>query len=179
MREAKMPHSDHPTRIAGWHVIDEIDVVGLVSDHAALDQLCDRLEHHADRLPQRPSPRESDALRADLRVALGRHVVREERLFARLFAASRAQPLCHALLDHVTARHSACLAQAEDIVAALNPETGVPLCAEALGYMLRGVFQGFRQAMAFEELALLTLGDARLTPVARAMLTQRLAASCS
>lgn len=179
MTEAKMPHFDHPVRAAGWHVIDEIDVVGLVSDHAALDRLCDRLEQHADRLPQRPSPREGETLRAELRVALGRHVVCEERLFARLFAASRAQPLCHALLDHVTARHSASLSQAEDIVAALNPESGAPLCAEAFGYMLRGFFQGFRQAMAFEELALLTRGDARLTPVARAMLTQRLAASCS
>ncbi|WP_157134602.1 hemerythrin domain-containing protein [Sphingomonas sp. PAMC 26605] len=173
-----MPHSVHPVRSAGWHVIDEIDVVGLVSDHAALDQLCDRLEQHADQLPQPPSPREGEALRADLRVALGRHVVREERLFARLFAASRGQPLCHALLDHVTARHSACLAQAEDIVAALNPEAGARLCPEAFGYMLRGFFQGFRQAMAFEELTLLTLGDERLTPAARAMLTQRLAASC-
>lgn len=172
-----MPHSGHPVRSSGWHVIDEIDVVGLVSDHAAFDRLCDRLEQHADRLPERPSPREADALRAELRVALGRHVVREERLFARLFAVSLAQPLCHALLDHVTARHSTCLAQAEEIVAALNPEGGATPCAEAFGYLLRGFFQGFRQAMAFEELTLLTLGDERLTPAARAMLTQRLAAS--
>eukprot|EP01037_Dinobryon_pediforme_P031313 gene31313-35742_t len=173
-----MLESDYPAgRSTAWHVIDEVDVVGLVSDHAALGRLCDRLEHHADRLPQRPSPAEANALRTELRVAFGRHVVREERLFLRLFAASLAQPLCHALLDHITAQHSACLAQSEDIVAALKPEHGAAPCAEAFGYMLRGFFQGFRQAMAFEELALLTLGGDRLTPVARAMLTQRLAAS--
>ncbi|TPG54040.1 hemerythrin domain-containing protein [Sphingomonas glacialis] len=159
-----------------WHVIDEIDVVGLVSDHAALDRLCDRLEQHADWLPQRPSPREADALRADLRVALGRHVVREERLFTRVFAGSLAQPLCHTLIGQITAGHSACLAQSEDIVAALQPDAGATLCPEAFGYMLRCFFQGCRQAMAFEELALLALAGDRLTPAARAVLTQRLAA---
>lgn len=169
---------DHPVaKPLGWHVIDEIDVIGLVSDHAALDLVCDRLELHADRLPQRPSPREADALRADLRVALGRHVVREERQFMRLFAGSRAQPLCGAVIDHISAGHSACLAQAEDIVAALLPESGAPLCAEAFGHLLRCFFQGCRQAMAFEELALLALGGDRLTPAARALLTQRLAAN--
>lgn len=173
-----MAYWDHPVARAGsWHVIDELDVVGLVSDHAALDRLCDRLEQHADRLPHAPTPRQADALRGELRVVLGRHVVREERVFARLFAASLAQPLCHTLIDLVAARHSACLAQAEDIVAALQPESGAPLCAEAFGYMLRGFFEGCRQAMAFEELALLTLAGDRLTPVARAMLTHRLARS--
>lgn len=171
---------DHPVaKGAAWHVIDEVDVVGLVSDHAVLDRLCDRLEQHADWLPKRPSAREADALRADLRVALGRHVVREERLFTRLFAASLSQPLCHTLIDQVAARHTECLAQAEDIVAALQPDSAAVPCAEAFGYMLRCFFAGCRQAMAFEELALLTLAGDRLTLAARALLTQRLSASAA
>ncbi|MEG3175785.1 hemerythrin domain-containing protein [Sphingomonas sp. RB3P16] len=161
----------------GWHMIAEIDLVRLVADHAALDRLSDRLEELADRLPQRPGPREAEALCEDLRGRLGQHVVREERLFAALFTAGPSSPLCHALLDQIGRRHTTCLLQAEDVIAALQPDPVEPLlCAEAFGYMLRGFFEGCRQAMANEELAIVALGEARLTPGARRMLTERIAA---
>ena len=166
-------------RRSGWHVIDELDLVRLVSDHAALDQLCARIETLADRLPDRPTPQEAEALCDALRIGFGRQVVRDERLLARLFAAELPQPLCHTLLDHIATRHTACLLQAEDIIVALQPNPEASLCSEAFGFMLRCFFQACRQAMAIEEMAVLTLGGQRLTPAARALLVDRIAISCA
>lgn len=163
-----------------WRVIDEIDLAGLVAAHAMTDRLCARLEACADRLPERPDPAEAQALCAELQGRLFRHIEHEGQLLDAMFAQDMADPICHTLLDHIATRHAACATQAHDLIGALVPDASGQrsLCAEAFGYTLRSVFEGCRAAMAFEELAILTLADKRLTPAARELLTLRLATSC-
>lgn len=163
-----------------WRVIDEIDLAGLIASHSATDQLCARLETCADRLPVRPDPVEARSLCGELAGRLLLHIEQEEQLLNAMFAPDMADPLCHTLIDHIGTRHSACAIQAHDLIGALSPPTPQrrPLCAEAFGYTLRSFFEGCRAAMAFEELAILTLADKRLTPAARRLLTDRLATSC-
>ena len=164
-----------------WRVIDEIDLAGLIASHAATDRLCTRLEACADRLPARPDPAEARALCTDLAGRLLLHIEQEEQLLAAMFAHDMANPVCHTLIEYIARRHSACAIQAHDLIGALTPDAPGhrPLCAEAFGYTLRSFFEGCRAAIAFEELAILTLADKRLTPGARQALTDRLATSCS
>ncbi|SDA30163.1 hemerythrin domain-containing protein [Sphingomonas sp. NFR15] len=165
--------------VGRWHVIDEIDLVGLVADHAATERLCARLEACADQLPDRPTLAEIDDLCAALQSRILDHIEREDQLLAAMFARTRSAPLCHALLDQIHMRHVACTVLAQDLVAALDATAPGhrTICAEALGYMLRCFFEGCRAAMAFEELAILALAGSRLTREARALLTERLAAA--
>jgi len=162
-----------------WHVIDEIDLIGLAADHAATERLCVRLEACADQLPERPTPAEIDDLCAALQSRLLDHIDREDRLLAAMFARDLPDPLCHALLDHIHTRHVACTVLAQDLIAALDATAPGhrSICPEALGYMLRCFFDGCRAAMAFEELAILALAGTRLTRDARALLAHRLAAA--
>lgn len=163
-----------------WHMIDEIDLVGMIASHAAIDRLCARLEACADRLPERPAPDEARSLCTELAGRLLPHVEQEEHLLSAMFAHDMAEPLCHTLIDQIGTRHGACVIQAHDLIGALAPAAAGrrPLCAEAFGYTLRSFFEGCRAAMAFEELAILTLADKRLTPAARRLLTERLAIGC-
>lgn len=162
-----------------WHIIDEIDLARLVADHAATERLCARLETCADRLPERPEPPEVDELCAALQSHVLNHVEREGQLLVAMFARELPGQPCRALIDHIHARHVACTVQAQDLIAALKARAAGQrtVCAEALGYMLRCFFEGCRAAMAFEELAILHLGEPRLTPGARAVLIDRLAIS--
>jgi len=179
-RFAGKPSLERPFPFARrWHVIDEIDLVGLVADHAGTERLCMRLEACADRLPERPAPAEIDDLCAALQSRVLDHIDREDRLLAAMFADEVRDPLCRALLDHIHARHVACTVLAQDLIASLNATAPGhrTICAEALGYMLRCFFDGCRAAMAFEELAILALAGTRLTREARALLTHRLAAA--
>jgi hypothetical protein len=163
-----------------WRVIDEIDLAGIVAAHAMTDRLCARLESCADRLPERPDPAETHALCMELQGRLLGHIEQEAQLLDALFAPDMADPICHALLDHIANRHAACATQAHDLIGALMPDASGrrPLCAEAFGYTLRSFFEGCRAAMPFEELAILMLADKRLTPAAREMLRLRLETSC-
>ncbi|AOH85508.1 hypothetical protein AWL63_17760 [Sphingomonas panacis] len=160
-------------------MIDEIDLVGLVADHAAAERLCARLEACADQLPQRPAPAEIGDLCAALQSSIVDHVESEDRFLATMFAHDLRDPLCHALLDHIHTRHVACTVLAQDLIASLDATAPGhrTICAEALGYMLRCFFDGCRAAMAFEELAIVVLAGTRLTREARALLTGRLAAA--
>lgn len=163
-------------RFSRWHVIDEIDLIGLVADHAATERLCMRLEACADQLPERPAPAESDALCAALQSRILDHVNREDRLIAAMFAHDLRDPLCRALLDHIHTRHVACTVLAQDLIAAIDATAlgHRAICPEALGYMLRCFFEGCRAVMALEELAILALAGTRLTREARALLAHRL-----
>lgn len=162
-----------------WHVIDEIDLMRLVADHTATERLCVRLESCADGLPERPASDEIDDLCERLQTCILDHVESEDRLLAAMFAREMADPLCHALIDQIHARHAACTVLAQDLIATMIADAAGQrtICSEALGYMLRCFFEGCRAAMAFKELAILTLADTRLTRGARALLAGRLAAA--
>lgn len=93
-------------------------------------------------------------------------------LLEAIFQREPPQTLNAAVLAHIRARHAVDAANAENLIAAREPSPNEQyrLPPETLGYMLRGVFDGWRRAMDFNELAILTLGDRRLTPQARELL---------
>ncbi|UAK25964.1 hemerythrin domain-containing protein [Sphingomonas nostoxanthinifaciens] len=162
-----------------WHVIAEIDLMRLMADHAAISQLCDALEMVADLLPERPSAATAEQIAEGLETLLRTHNPQEERLMEAMFARDLSEPLTHSLLDHIHARHVACAVQAQDLAAALRVGASEEAIApDALGYMLRCFFEGCRDAMVIEQLAIFALGQDRLTAGARALLTDRLAAIC-
>lgn len=162
----------------GWHVIDEIDLVPLVAAHARVERLCQRLERCADGLPELPDGAEVAGLCEALEASACDGCGQADAVLDRLFA-SHADPFGETLLAHIRARHVTCSVQAQDVLAVLRPhavERGP--CAATLGYMLRCFFDGCRATMAFEELAIRTLADRRLTPAARRLIEDRLHASC-
>ena len=155
-----------------WHVIHELDLAPLMADHVALRALCDALEACADQLPAPLSCDEVARLCSGLQARIDRHEAEEDSFLLTMFARDSRDPLTSALLDHVHARHAADAAHAHDLIVALEArdENGAVACGETLGYMLRCFFDGCRRAMDFEELTILTLGHARLTSEARAVL---------
>jgi hypothetical protein len=160
-----------------WHVIGALDLARLLAGHAELRTLCDRLEAYADALPTMPSPAENDAVRARLAQSIERYAQGGGALLDALFRGNPQQPMTAALLAHIRARRAVDDANAQDLIAALDPapEEQGRFPPEMLGYMLRGVFDGCRRAMDFTELAILTLGDRRLTGEARGLLIASLA----
>lgn len=167
-------------RSKGWHMIDEVDLVATIAAQCDWLRLCEQLEALADRLPCSPTQDETAAIRVELRrLASAPHddfIIAAESLFG----PQMGMPLTHSLIGHVAGRHAARVIQAHDLIEALDPRA--PECrrqdAETLGYMLRCFFEGSRQIVALERLALLELGAERLTASARALLTERIIESC-
>jgi hypothetical protein len=165
----------HP---GNWHMIDEIDLIAMVSDHAGLARLCADLEGVADRLPTPPGSAEAARLAEDLVQLLPAHDARERALARRLFEDADHMQAGAAILRQIESRRAACIVQGQDLAAALAPGA-MPATANTLGYMLRCFFQACRQAMSFEELAILHLAGGRLTPQARALLAASLSRRCA
>lgn len=163
----------------GWHIIGELELAGIVADHAHLRTLCDRLELVADGLPSLPESTLVDDLSTELSTLAFGLPGRRRRVFERLFAGQASEPLRTILLSRIGRQHLAEAIAAEDLAAALRPSIpGTPtLSADALGFMLRSFFEAVRADMAFETLALMTLGACRLTREASALLVGRLSAS--
>ena len=163
--------------VPAWYVIDEIDLAGLAVDHAGLARLCDELEALADSLPTIPDEALIRHLRFELENRLPTHDAKEKATLHRLFGHRPGSPIAATILDHIGARRASCVVQSQDLVAAFRRDAAVPE-PETLGYMIRCFFQACRQGMAFEELSILHLADARLTPAARAVLADSLSRSC-
>jgi hypothetical protein len=167
---------ENPT-MRRWHVIDEIDLIPLVTRHVRTELLCRRLERCADGLPELADAAEVRELCKELEAHAVEQASREAGLEAVLGAGG--EPSEATVLAHLRARQVACVVQAQDLVAVLRPD-GVDRgpCAATLGYMIRCFFDSCRSLMAFEELAILALAGHRLTPAARLLLESRLQASC-
>jgi hypothetical protein len=176
MQDPQTLNGSHVPFARRWHVIDEIDLIGLVADHGAIERLCVRLEGCADQLPKRPAADAVADLCAALQARVLDHLDREDRLLVAMFARELHNPLCRALVDSIHSRHVGCAVLAQDLIATLKAHSAGQrtICADALGYMLRCFFDGCRAAMAFEELAILTLASTRLTREARSLLASRL-----
>ncbi|MDR7256416.1 hypothetical protein J2X47_000577 [Sphingomonas sp. BE270] len=157
-------------------MIDEIDLIALLADHAELARLCDLLEGVADDLPALPADDDATSLCHMLEHRLPTHEAREHRFRETVFAA-QSMPNGEPLLDRIRCRGVSQIMQAQDLIAALQPSAS-PLPATTLGYMLRCFFEGCRADMAFEELAILVLADRRLTPTASTLLRDSLERRC-
>ena len=165
--------------LRGWHMIDEIDLVRLITEHSAWLRLSVRLEAIADALPALPDEDELHLLRAQVD-GLTKCDAPEDML-DRLLDRDKGRPLAKSLLDGFHAARTARLIDADDLVTALAnaAEQDAPFAATALGYMLRSFFQGCRKAIALEQLALLAISNDRLTADARALLNERLTQTCA
>ena len=159
-------------RRAGWHVIDELVVTRLVVRHGRLRALCDRLEACADALPMLPASPVLAELCGLLTGELAADLRHEQEFLQISFGHNRVGTLDRSLFGEIADRHATTSDRAHDIVAALGGGDGDlrPPSAETIGYMLRSFFESCRDALAFVELAILTLGRPRLTIAAREML---------
>lgn len=158
-----------------WHVIHEIDLVRLIAGHRLRNGLCDRLERVADALPAPPPA----ALAAALCDMLAEIVARDGReALARLEAllpGKGGDGLTRGLIERIRARHAADAATADELAAALQAaDLPDALGADALGYAIRCFATGCHATIEFELLAIVALAGHRLTPQARALLTERL-----
>jgi hypothetical protein len=156
--------------------IPEDDILRLVEDHRQLGELCDLLECCADELPALPPApvvqRICDALNGlyDPGDATSAPYPTVTQLY------DAADPLAAVLIEQVHARHVADATHAEDLADALRGslEMAERVTPNTLGYMLRCFFDGCRQAMDCEELAILALARHRLTTAARSLLIESL-----
>ena len=156
-----------------WHVIHEIDLVRMVRGHRRRAALCDRLEAAADALPVLPSADSHACLARDVRDSISRCEPELAHLEAQLGCGQ--DPLAGAVLDRIRRTHLAHSAMAEEAIAGLDPAANERLCPEALGYLLRGVFSGWRRAIDYEQLAILALAGERMTAEAREQLAGAIA----
>lgn len=171
-----MPAATNLVPPMGWYMIDEIDLIALLIDHAELACLCDMLESVADALPTLPEEDDAAWVCRELENRLPTHEARERRFLETVFAP-RTMPNGEAVLDRIRCRSVSQVVQAQDLVAALLPGAS-PLPATTLGYMLRCFFEACRADMAFEELAILGLAEQRLTSAARTLLRDSLDRHC-
>ncbi len=158
---AAAPWKRRPGRPCGWHVIAEIDLARLLTQHGEHRRLCDALEAVADDLPN-PPPAEA-AMRLDGRLlAFAREAPGEEAMFARLGLepGMNAGGIGHTLRRWrlLDALHAQDLAE----MLATDPSAG----SEGMAYALRCFFEGCRRTIAFGEAAILLLGASRLTGAA-------------
>jgi len=160
-----------------WHMIDEIDLVGMVTDHMNLERLCDRLETVADALTWLPPSGIALQLSAELENRLPDYEDRASALLDRLFGGRLCAPSQTAALGRIRRRTGSHVVQAQDLAEALQPDAAL-LQPNMLGYMLRCFFEACRADMAFEELVILQFAGARLTPNARTLIKQSLEARC-
>lgn len=140
----------------------------LAEEHALQQELCDLLEAIADSLPH-----EFDGAHAKVAVALLQGAIpphtrlEEEALFPVLLTRLDPQhTLARAMtwLEEDHAREAALVSEVTDALATLMSGAGRPVHMEALGYMLRGLFDTLRRHIAFE--------DTVVFPAAREMLTR-------
>jgi hypothetical protein len=158
-------------------MIDEIDLIALLAEHAELARLCDLLESVADDLPSLPTDEDATSLCRTLEHRLPAADAQERRFMETVFAP-QGMPGGEAVLARIRGRGVSQVVQIQDLIAALEPGAS-PLPATTIGYMLRCFFEGCRADMAFEQLAILGLADRRLTRAARTLLHDSLERRCS
>jgi len=159
-----------------WHVIQEIDLIGLMQEHRNRLALCGQAEAMADALPDRPDGPTMTLFLQALETLVTRGEQADGMYLEAMLSNGRADALTGILLDHVRHRHGTDAAAARELVAAFA-ETDAFAAPETLGHMLRSFFAGCRCAVDFEQLAIIALAGHRLTPEARGLLVDALAES--
>jgi hemerythrin-like domain-containing protein len=135
--------------------------------HAGISRLCANLEKVADGLPDNVDLSACTALAREVPVLVSEVLHGEEdRLFPLLLRRFPEMPDLPVTLDRLRAEHHADLCYAEEVEEALASfGAGRPsLSTDAIGYLLRGFFDGQRRHIAAERQLLLPLfarlGDA-------------------
>ncbi len=154
-----------------WHLIDEHEINWLIADHRAQRRLCADLENIADNLPELPPAYAVRQVEQQLADYADQHFLRETELFKRVSSGADSLPAA-LILKEISHNHAVDAMHADDLSAELRRLSGSSRAESPgeLAYMLRCYFDGCRRAMAYEELALLNLGEERLTPAATSAL---------
>lgn len=149
-----------------WLVITECDVAAMVANQAELRHCCDRLEAYADRLPDAGCDAGAAQVCREMTRILECHEVTCTAALDTIFGPESQVPLARVLMARIRYQHVANRLHAHDLLAALQGTDNVP-SRDAVGYMMRCLFEGCRSAINFEELTLLVLGGDRLTTPVR------------
>lgn len=135
-------------------------VEALEEGHARLARLCAELEKVADALPDNVDLSACNVLAEQTRSLVSDICHGEEdRLFPYLLRRFPDMPDLAPALDRLKAEHHADLCYAEEVEESLTAfAAGRPsLSTDAIGYMLRGFFDGQRRHIAAERQLLLPL----------------------
>ncbi len=166
-----------PQRIRpGQRVLQEVDIVRMVADHAALRHLCDALEDCANQLPNRVAVMEAAGISAAIADSFGRPEIASNTILTSLFDGDTVTAM-NPLLARIRHRQGADQLHAEDLCdalsAAVKSDGAIP--SDLLSYMMRCLFDGCRRCIDLHEATILLLAHNRLTPAARVMLCASLA----
>jgi len=154
---------DHPP---SWRIIRESDLTRLIVAHAAQRQLCAELERCADALPDPVGHETAVLICQEIVCAMQLSAPLPDGSLGPLFACEHDAPILASVLARIHDRHVADIVHAGDLLAALTAEPGPSAIGiDALGYMMRCLFDGRRRAIDMEELAF-QLCPGRLTPEA-------------
>lgn len=143
--------------------------------------LAELLERIADALPQGPGPAALVLAAARLRRCAAGGDLHERALYALAARRLTADPTAHAVLEIARREAEAGAAQAIDLADALEQfaHHGRAEAPEALGFMLRGCFEGLRRREDWLGSVVLPRFAARMTQEDVARLGERLAAAAA
>lgn len=159
------------------------DVTAMLVQHAGLRSLCDELEACADQLPDRASLHQATRLSAVLVADLRRHDRFDRLLLPPVVACgpdAAGNPMA-SLFGRVRIAHGADQLHAEDLHETLQEALQAAAAQpgrfrhDAIGYMMRALFDGCRRSIDFQEIAILLLAGESLAIGARQRLCSSLA----
>ncbi len=116
-------------------------------------QLCDLLEEIADSLPDRIDERQCVYAAVALRTRVNtHHQLEDDVLFPRLIARAGDDQSLQRILNRLSDEHRTDEGHCDEAIELLSKLShGLPPSnVEAAGYMLRGLFEGLRRHIAFE-----------------------------
>ncbi len=155
-----------------WHMIDEIDLTGLLIRQTAWLRLCDTLEALADGLPNWPVA-EMDVIEQSLAHFAERSDFEEQDMFDRLLSAGGVTAQSRRLVELLDRRRAKRLSIVQELRATILSERE-GIAPEAFGYQLRSFFEEVRETIMVERMAVLMLAGSRLTRDARATIVESL-----
>ena len=139
----------------------------VATDHMEHLRLCDHLEEIADSLPDRIDRKQCfcAALALQYRVNT-HHQLEEEVLFPRLLARAGDKRELRRIFERLSDEHRTDEGHCDEAIELLTRLSNgtPPLNVEAAGYLLRGLFEGLRRHIAFEQ--------DHLLPIAREILVE-------
>jgi len=135
----------------------------LLVEHAAILKLCQEWERLADALPALPTRRRWRALKSGFQALHDRHLPRIDLAMADIAAEENAPGHLVEFVHRLSAQNLADADNSRDVEAAFDALRGERLAenGEALGYMLRCLFDGCRRTVLAREILLSALVAAR------------------
>ncbi len=125
----------------------------VANDHEQHLRLCDLLEEIADSLPDRIDQRQCVCAATALKYRINaHHQLEEDVLFPRMLARAAGDAELQRVLQRLADEHLTDEGHCDEAIELLSKlSRGIaPPNVEAAGYLLRGLFEGLRRHIAFE-----------------------------